>query len=130
MPPSIISGPLSPEMSLGITVSVTLGRNQVQRNQGNYMALYLAASSRISEDYVELAAGEILQSNIAELTTKLVVSCSGALKFEAVNSNDETVKLTVNRLLVVDDTLKSFKLTNTGTDVIRLNYNAVSTPAP
>ena len=130
MSPSIISGPLSPEMSMSVNIGVTVGRNQVQRNQGNYSAIYLAPSSRIGQDYVELASLDVLSSNPNEFTHRLVVSTSGPLLFEAVNQNDEALKFTVNKALVIDDVLKSFKLTNEGTAVVRLNYNTVSAPAP
>lgn len=124
---AITSAP-APQISLGLNLGVTVGRNQVQRNVGRYNALYLAPDSNIVDSYLELAATKNYVSNVSENTQTLIVSTSGPLNFTGVQMDDTTISFTINRLLVVDSELKSWTLSNTGTDVVRLNINAINSP--
>jgi len=119
--------PPSPAMSLGLKLLVTVGRNQVQRNQGQYAALYLAPGSTISENYIELLAGQTYNSNVSMNTSNLVVSTSAPLAFSGSILNGGTVAFQINNLAVLDDVLTSYSLTNAGLTTARINLNYVTT---
>lgn len=124
---SYISGSLSPGQSLGLELQVTAGRNQIQRQVGNYSALYQATGANIQDVYVEIKSLGIWSSNIQETYQRLVVSCSGVLVLNAVRADNTQIELEINRMLVLDSELKAFSLTNVNTEDVRANLHFVTT---
>ncbi len=124
---TIITGSAAPPQSFGVQVKVTLGRNQLQRQVGNYSALYFADGLNMQDATFELESLKIWNSNPQETYQRLVVSCSGTLQFKGIRPDNTEVDLQVNRLLVLDTEFRSFQLTNVGTDPVRGSLNFVST---
>lgn len=121
-----ITAALSPDISLSLKLQTSVGRNQVQRNTGLYSAIYLVPNTRVDNVSLELATLKTYQSNATETFTNLVISCSGPLLLDAVDMDDVAIRLIVSRLLALDAPLKSFTLTNQGTDPVRASLNTVS----
>lgn len=115
----------TPVVSLGVGVQVTKGYNQIQREVGKYQALYLVPGSRIADAYMQLSVGETYYSNTGETTDILVVSTNGPLVFSATRSAGGTIQAGVNNLLVIDDPLQSYSLTNNGSGVAVVKINSV-----
>jgi len=122
----------SPPQSLGVSVQVTKGRNQLQQRVGTFQALYEATNARISSDYLELAPGQSYISNSNENIAELVISATGGplslAITKTVNTAPQISDFTVNRLFVIDDTLTSFVLSNNGTNTVRIDLNYTSNP--
>lgn len=116
-------------MSLGIQLQATKGRNQVQAALGSYSALYLTSDSNITSGYLEIPAGKSWESNPKEVVNTILVTSRGPLKFEATNSTGSIVS-TINKMLLWDSKLTSFKLTNEGTESVRLDYHMIVEAAP
>lgn len=116
----------SPVLSLGLRLQVTSGRNQILRNVGEYNAFYLTSGNRNVSDSMELAPGESYQSNPAETTNNLIVSTNAQLTFAATRVAGGNLNLNVNNLLVVDDALSKYSITNNGTSIAVVNVNAVN----
>jgi len=124
---AIVSQGLTPPQSLGLQLQVNVGRNQVQRQVGNYSALYFADGANIQDSYIELQELKIWQSNPQETFQRIVISCSGNLIFEGIQPDNTTVKLPVNRMMVLDTEFRTFKLTNINTETVRANLHYVTT---
>jgi hypothetical protein len=121
-----ITAPITPAISMGLKLNVTNGRNQIQRNVGNYAALYLVPGSRIVENYLELAVGETFNSNAGESTNNLVLSTSGQLTFSGTLVSGAMLEFNINKVLVLDDSLSEYSFTNNTNAVVRVNLNAVN----
>ncbi len=113
-------------ISLGLQLRVTNGRNQIQRNSGDYAALYLVPGSRIAENYIELAPNEVYSSNPGESSSNLVLSTNTPLVLVADLASGGQVTLQVNKMLVLDTALSGFTITNPGTNRARVQMNAVN----
>jgi hypothetical protein len=124
---SFITGGESPPQSFGVQVKVTLGRNQLQRQVGNYSALYFADGLNMQDSTFELDPLKIWSSNPQETFQRLVIACSGILQFDGVRPDNSTVRLQINRLLVLDTEFRTFTLTNVGESKVRGSLNFVST---
>lgn len=122
-----VTGSASPPQSLGLELKAVVCRNQIQRTVGNYSALYFADQANIQDAYIELEELQVWTSNPQETYQQLVVSCSGSLEFVGVRPNGSTVKLTANRLLVLDTEFRTFTLSNINTEKVRAQLNFVST---
>ena len=124
---TIIAGSTSPQQSLGLELKTTVCRNQIQRTVGNYSALYFADQSNIQDAYIELDALQVWSSNPQETYQQLVISCSGPLEFVGIRPNGSSVRLTANKLLVLDTEFRTFQLSNINTERVRAQLNFVST---
>src|SRR6202022_1096261 len=96
-----ITVPPSPDISMGLKLQVTVGRNQVQRNTGTYAALYLAPNSNLNSAYVELAPAQVY--TVSASVKNLVVSTSSQLTFSGVLANAATANFKINSLFELDD---------------------------
>lgn len=115
-----------PSISMGIKLQVMSGFNQVQRNRGNYSALYLAPGGRVAEDYIELAPDQSYYSNPSESTSNLVVATSSPLTFTATSDSGNTINLSIDRMLVLDTKLSNFVISNPGSVLARISFNAIN----
>ncbi len=115
-----------PALSMGLRLQVMTGYNQVQRNRGNYSALYLTPGSRLAEEYIELPPNTSYYSNPGESTSTLVVATSIPLVFTATSVAGNLLNLDINRMLVLDTPLANFVITNPGTVPARISVNAVN----
>ncbi len=122
----ITDKPTNPQ-TLQVLTQCMMGRNQVQRAVGNYSALYYADGATVQDVYTEIAPNTLWTSNPQETFKTLVVSCSGVLVLDGVTVDLLPLRLTINKLLVLDTELRSFKLTNVGLDDVRAQLNFVST---
>jgi hypothetical protein len=116
----------SPDISLSLRLQASVGRNQVQRSAGLYSAIYLVPNTRVDNVSLELATLKTFTSNSAEQFKNIVISCSSPLTFSAIDANDVALTWPISTLLVLDAPLKSFTLTNSGTDTVRVSMNTVS----
>jgi hypothetical protein len=117
----------SPPQSFGLQLKVTVGRNQLQRQVGNYSALYFADNMNVQDAMFELDPLKIWETNPQETFQRLVVSCSGVLQFHGVRPDGSVVDLQVNRLLVLDTEFRTWTLTNIGSETVRGSLHFVST---
>lgn len=120
-----IRGPESPPQSLGLRLTAMVGRNQVQKQLGNFGALYTVTASNVQEMYFELKTEfPSWSSNPSEVVTQLVLSTSGPIKLRATQMDDTEIVLTINKMLVLDTPLKSFTVVNESDVTVRgtLNY--------
>lgn len=124
---SFITGSASPPQSMGLELQVTTGRNQIQRQVGNYAALYTADGANIQNADIELQELNIWSSNAQETYQRLVVACSGVLTLQGVKADNTLIEMQINRLLVLDSELKSFTLTNVNTTTVRASLHYVTT---
>lgn len=124
---SYITGAVSPPQSLGIEVQVTVGRNQIQRQVGNYAALYKADKSNIQSADIEVESLNVWSSNPQETYQELVVSCSGVLTLKGIKADNTPIELQINRLLVLDSELKTFTLSNINEVLVRASIHYVTT---
>lgn len=121
-----ITAPPSPDISLGLRMQVTSGRNQIQQAEGNYAALYLVPNSRIVKRYLELRPGEIYNSNPGESTNNLILSTTEKLSFLGDLEAGGVVNFQVNKALAFDDPITSFSFSNAGVNVARVQMNSVN----
>jgi hypothetical protein len=120
----------APQISFGIKLQVTHGRNQIQMASGSYSALYMGADPRIAEFYVELKPGESYVSNTSEAVANLVVSTSSPLAFVGQAISGE-INAVVSRMLCLDNPLTGFTLTNNSSSTVaRVYINTMSTKIP
>lgn len=115
-----------PPQSLGLQVQVLSGRNQIQRQVGNYSALYDTTNESMQSADIELDAAATWSSNPQERLSRLVFTTSKPVQVSLVKEDDTVLELTVNRMLIVDDRLKTVSITNGNTDVIRASMNFVT----
>jgi hypothetical protein len=123
---SYISGNSSPPQSLGLQLQVSVCRSQIPRKVGDYSALFFADGANVQDAYLELTEFDVWNSNPQETYQRLVVSCSGPLLFQGVKADNSAIEIPVDRMLVLDCELKTFKLTNQGTGRVRGNIHFVS----
>jgi hypothetical protein len=105
------------------------GRNQVQRQLGNFNALYSADGASMQEAYFELESAQVWQSNPGEVFQRIVISTSSVVIFEGVLPDLTRVKFPINKLAVLDTEYKAWKITNLNTERVRGNLNFVSNRA-
>lgn len=116
-----------PSLSMSLKLGVSVGRNQIQRNVGNYSALYVADAKQVSQDILDLPAGQTWSSNPQSRISGLVLSVSGdPVTVTSTKLDDTTVVLVVKRLLVIDEDLKGFSITNSGTTAVRASANYIT----
>lgn len=113
----------SPPQSLNLELNVGSCVAQIRRNVGSYSAIYNADSKRVGQEQIELDAGQSYTTNMTEID-QLVVSTSGPLDLSAVTAHS-TIIMAIRSLLVLDQTLTAFTLTNNGTSKIRAGLNYV-----
>lgn len=125
---TFVSGSASPAQSMGLELQVTVGRNQIQRQVGNYAALYIADGANVQDAYIEVKSMNVWSSNAQETYQHLVIACTGVLTLNGIKADHTPIELQINRLLVLDSELRSFTLTNVGADAVRANLNYVTNP--
>lgn len=128
-----VRGSNSPPQSLGLKLTVMAGRNQIQKQLGNFGALYTVTGSNMQEMYFELTDNfPSWSSNPQEVVKQLVISTSGPVKFRGVLPDGTVVSFPVNKMLVLDNEFTSFSITNEGTEPVRgvLNYVSQAVVAP
>lgn len=123
----IVSQGGPPPQSLGISVQVTQGVNQIQRQVGNYSALYFADGANMQSASIEIAELGVWKSNVQETYQRLVISCSGVLTLKGVKANGQSIEFQINRLLIWDSELRTFTLSNVNTELVRATMNFVTT---
>lgn len=125
-----VRGSTSPPQSMGLKLTVMAGRNQIQKQLGNFGALYTVTGSNMQEMYFELQeAFSSWSTNPQDNITQLVISTSGPVVFKGVLMDDTEITLTVRKLMVLDNEFKSFSITKTGTEAVRGVMNYVSKTA-
>lgn len=122
-----ITQALTPSISMSLKLGVSVGRNQVQRNEGNYSAIYLADHMIVSDAVMEIPPGNAKLSNISEQYKTMVISTNVPLKLEAIKVDGSTFSFTINRLLAFDDEVVSWALINLSqTEIARVAINMIS----
>lgn len=121
-----VRGSISPPQSLGLKLTVMSGRNQIQRQLGNFGALYSVTGSNMQEAYFELEADRAWISNPQDTFSQLVISTSGTVMFEGTLPDASVLKFPINKLTVLDTAFTSFSITNEGTERVRGCMNFVS----
>lgn len=123
---TIVTTTPSVDVSVGIRLQVTTGRNHIQKQAGSYSALYTTPDSRISERAFELSPGEVFSSDLAEETTTLVISTSVPLVLAADFDPQITTELLVSKTFMTDAWLSQFTLQNQGTQKAQVRINMVT----
>lgn len=123
---SLITPPSYPMYDIGLDLTVTKGVNQIQQTQNRYRVLYPAENNRIAQEYMEIAPGGIYRSSSTETIDTLVVSTSVPVAVTYTTFDDDFVTVTVNRLFVLDSSIKYFSIQNGGSTTARININVRS----
>lgn len=122
-----ITQSITPSISMSLKLGVSVGRNQVQRNEGNYSAIYLADQMFVTDTVIELLPNGTKFSNPNEQYKNLVISTTLPLGIVIVKPDDSVCLFTINRLLAYDDEIKTWAITNlSGTDMARVAMNMIS----
>lgn len=94
--------------ALAISVQVASARNLVKRNVGNYTESYL---SQIETTTTTLIM-EPNQTYTGPATNVLILNCGLPVVVDAVDVNSNQIHLKITKLLVLDNKLESFSITN------------------
>lgn len=94
--------------ALSVSIQVSSAKNLVKRNVGNYTESYL---SQIETTTTTLIM-EPNQTYEGPATNILVLNCEYPVLVTTTDEDDTIVEINVTKLLVLDNKLKSFSLTN------------------
>lgn len=114
-----------PSISMSLKLGVSLGRNQIQRNTGNYSAIYLADGQQVTESMMDLEVNETWASGAVNIAC-LVLSVTSEVTVTLIKPDASTVVLAVKRLLVLDQNIIGFSILNSGTAEVRASINYVT----
>ncbi len=123
---TIVTTTPSVDVSVGIRLQVTTGRNHIQKQAGSYSALYTTPDSRISERAFELRPGEVFSSDLAEETTTLVISTSAPVVLMADFDVMSSTEILVSKTFVTDAWLSQFTVQNQGNKTAQVKLNMVT----
>lgn len=126
---TIITQPRTPMLNYVVQIKTSLGRNQIQKSSINYTAVYDTPNTRTEEKSIELPAGSVYESNMAEEYTNVAVSTSAPISLAATFQTGVATNLVVNKMFVCDSRLLHFTLLNNGLTVARIQLNTVSEAA-
>ena len=115
-----------PKLSLGLRLDVTRGYNQVQRVIGQFSALYMRDETRILDYFVELAPGATFSSKPDEVTSTLIISTTAQLTCTGNFVVSGEFRFVINKMLVLDDDIGQYTVTNTGSNTAKVYVNEVS----
>lgn len=114
-----------PSISMSLKLGVSLGRNQIQRNTGNYSAIYLADGQQVGDTMMDIEVGDSWSSGTLR-TACLVLSVTSPVTVTATLESGTVVVLEVKRLLVLDQNLTGVTILNSGTADVRAALNYVT----
>lgn len=114
-----------PSISMSLKLGVSLGRNQIQRNTGNYSALYQADGQQVGDTMMDIAAGDSWSSGPLNVAC-LVLHVTSPVTVTLVTAEGATLTLAVKRMLVLDQNIGNYSITNSGVDDVRASINYVT----